>query len=39
MFYLQELTRKVVEKEEGGDINCENMENHDSEHDDHSARM
>lgn len=35
---LQELTRKVVEKEESGESNRENMETHDSEHDDHSPR-
>ncbi|PSN54281.1 hypothetical protein C0J52_06978 [Blattella germanica] len=35
---LQELTRKVVEKEEGGETNRENVEVHESEHDDHSPR-
>lgn len=35
---LQELTRKVVEKEESGECNRENVETHDSEHDDHSPR-
>jgi hypothetical protein len=39
VFHLQELTRKVVEKEEAGESNRENLEIHDSEHDDHSPRM
>lgn len=38
MLYVQELTRKVVEKEESGECNRENVETHDSEHDDHSPR-
>ncbi|XP_069696328.1 dmX-like protein 2 isoform X4 [Periplaneta americana] len=35
---LQELTRKVVEKEESGENNRDNVETHESEHDDHSPR-
>ncbi|XP_023723664.1 dmX-like protein 2 isoform X1 [Cryptotermes secundus] len=37
-YILQELARKVVEKEDSGESNRENMEAHDSEHDDHSPR-
>lgn len=33
------MARKVVEKEDSGESNRDNMEVHDSEHDDHSPRM